>query len=215
MSEPKPAQNTGRREALKKIALAGVGVRAATQFPILGQAADSASPTSVVGVHGPTPAASPLPLSEPNWKPLFFDEHQNETVVVLTELIIPQTDTPGAKAALVNRFIDLLLSDEDASKQKAFFEGLAWIDARSLSLHSKPFVELSPEQQTAMLSSIAEPGNSRPEDQAGVRFFQELKEATIYGYYTSQAGMEQELHYGGGDYHTEFPGACNHPEHQT
>jgi len=36
----------------------------------------------------------------PDWKPELFDAHQNETVVVLSELIIPATDTPGAKAAL-------------------------------------------------------------------------------------------------------------------
>jgi hypothetical protein len=32
----------------------------------------------------------------PEWKPELFT-HANETVVVLTELIIPATDTPGAK----------------------------------------------------------------------------------------------------------------------
>ena len=47
----------------------------------------------------------------------------------------------------------------------------------------------------------------------GVRFFQEIKGLTFYGFYTSKIGMEQELEYGGGDYHTEFPGACNHPGH--
>mgnify|MGYP000532372260 CR=1 FL=1 len=35
------------------------------------------------------------------WKPKLFDGHQNDTVIVLTELIIPATDTPGAKAAQV------------------------------------------------------------------------------------------------------------------
>ena len=45
--------------------------------------------------------------------------------------------------------------------------------------------------------------------------FQEIKDLTIYGYYTSKIGMEQEIEYGGDDYHTEFPGACNHPEHMN
>ena len=38
-------------------------------------------------------------LSSPDWKPKFFDEHENETVVVLSDLIIPATDTPGAREA--------------------------------------------------------------------------------------------------------------------
>ncbi|PYV32000.1 MAG: hypothetical protein DMG22_14925 [Acidobacteria bacterium] len=42
-----------------------------------------------------------------------------------------------------------------------------------------------------------------------------MKDATIFAYYTSKIGMEQELEYAGDDYHTEFPGACTHPEHQT
>ncbi|MGA7238333.1 MAG: gluconate 2-dehydrogenase subunit 3 family protein [Bryobacteraceae bacterium] len=36
---------------------------------------------------------------------------QNATVTAIAELIISQTDTPGAKAAKVNEFIDLILTD--------------------------------------------------------------------------------------------------------
>src|SRR2546426_3964446 len=44
------------------------------------------------------------------WRPELLDDHQNQTVMVLVDLIIPATDTPGAKAALVNRHIDHLLA---------------------------------------------------------------------------------------------------------
>src|SRR6185437_15715123 len=36
---------------------------------------------------------------------------QNATVIAMAEMIIPATDTPGAKAARVNEFIDLILTD--------------------------------------------------------------------------------------------------------
>src|SRR5262245_12668492 len=39
-------------------------------------------------------------LADPNWKPAFLSEHQNDTLIVLSDVIIPATDTPGAKAAL-------------------------------------------------------------------------------------------------------------------
>ena len=198
-------QNPGRREALKKMALG------AAWFPILGQAVTPAM-ARAAHLH---PAGPDAPTPDLEWKPLFFDEHQNATVEVLTELLIPATDTPGAKAALVNRFIDLLLGDEDAEKQKKFYEGLAWLDGRSRKLHGAPFVKLAPDEQTALLEPLADPENRNPEDKPGVEFFQELKDLTIFGYYTSKIGMEQELEYGGDDYHTEFPGACTHPEHQT
>ncbi len=205
-------EDSGRREALKKIAL---GAGTLTAFPIWGQGAPrSLRPRGAGQAHGHEHlAASTEP--DPNWKPLFFDEHQNETVVALSDLIIPETDTPGAKAALVNRYIDLALHEEDLAKRKPFIEGLAWLDGRSLKLHEKPFVALSPQQQTALLTPLADPENRNPEDKVGVEFFQQVKDLTIFAYYTSQIGMEQELEYRGDDYHTEFPGACTHSEHQT
>jgi Gluconate 2-dehydrogenase subunit 3 len=205
MSESSGPQNSGRRAALKKMAM-GAG---AAWFPILGQAVTPAM-ARAAHLHPAGPDAS---APDPNWKPLFFDDHQNETVVALTELIIPSTDTPGAKAALVNRFLDLLLNDEEADRQKKFYDGLAWLDARSIQTSQKPFVELTPVEQTALLTPLADPDNSKPEDKPGVEFFQEMKDLTIYGYYTSKIGLEQELEYGGDDYHTEFPGACTHTDH--
>jgi glucoside 3-dehydrogenase (cytochrome c) hitch-hiker subunit len=199
----KETRIAGRREALKKMALG------AAWFPILGQ---EVTPAMAQAAHH-HPAGPDAPAPDPNWKPLFFDEHQNATVEELSELIIPSTDTPGAKAALVNRFIDLMLNDQDAEKQKKFYEGLAWLDARAIQVYSQAFVSLTPEAQTALLEPLADPVNSKPEDRTGVEFFQEMKDLTIFGYYTSKIGLEQELEYGGDDYHTEFPGACTHSEH--
>jgi hypothetical protein len=204
-------QDTGRRDALKKIALGGMTAGATVAFPILGQSAVTPAMTQTARLR-PSGAEA---LADSNWKPLFFDAHENETVEVLTEIIIPTTQTPGAKAALVNRFIDVMLSEEAAEKQKSFLHGLSWVDGRALQLHGKPFVGLTTEAQTALLNPLADPANKKPEDQPGVHFFQEIKDLTIYGYYSSKIGMEQEMEYGGDDYHTEFPGACDHPEHLT
>lgn len=201
-------RDSGRRKALKQLAM---GAGAATVFPILGQAMPHPH-----GMRGGTMAMdAPAPAPDPNWKPLFFDEHQNETVIALSELIIPATDTPGAKAALVNRTIDLFLNDEEADAQREFLEGLSWIDGRAMKLHGKPFVNLSEAQQIALLEPLSSQENSNPEDKAGVRFFQAMKDATLFGYYTSQIGMDEELHYGGDTYNDSFPGACTHPEHQS
>ncbi len=67
----------------------------------------------------------------------------------------------------------------------------------------------------ALLTPRADANNRNPEDQPGVEFFQKLYDLTVFGYTTSQMGLEQELHYGGGDYHAEYPGACTHPKRQT
>jgi glucoside 3-dehydrogenase (cytochrome c) hitch-hiker subunit len=211
MADANQAKSPGRREALKMIALGGVSAGAASAFPILGQSAVTPSMARAALMHPAGPEAAP----NPDWKPLFFDAHENETVEVLTEMIIPTTKTPGAKSAMVNRYIDLFLNDEDVDRKKSFLQGLSWLDGRTIALYQKPFVGLTAEQQDALLASLADPDNTKPEDQPGVRFFEEIKDLTIFGYYTSKIGMEQELEYGGDDYHTEFPGACHHPEHMN
>ena len=61
-----------------------------------------------------------------SWKPRFLTTEQNELVTTLAELIIPETDTPGARAAKVNEHIDLVLSDEIPEIQQAFLDGLRW-----------------------------------------------------------------------------------------
>jgi len=209
MDDANQLRGQGRRDALKKIAVGGAAAGAITTFPILGQGFMTPAMACAAKMHPAGPQAVP----DPNWKPLFFDAHESETVEVLTELIIPATSTPGAKAAMVNRFIDLMLNEEAAERKKSFLQGLSWLDGRALQLHGKPFINLAPEDQAAILTPLADPENKNPNDQAGVRFFQEIKDLTIFGYYTSKIGMDQELEYGGDDYHTEFPGACNHPEH--
>jgi gluconate 2-dehydrogenase gamma chain len=192
----------GRRDALKTLV---IGTGGLTTLPILGQA-ETLRTASVA--PRPPAAANPTDQSEANWKPLFFDDHQNQTLIVLTDLIIPATDTPGAKAALVNRLLDLVYNEETPEEQKKMIEGLAWLDGRSLAIHRKPFVSLTQEEQTATLESLADPQNSNAQDQPGVRFFQRIKEFTIFGYYTSKIGLDMELQYTGDTYNSSFPGAC-------
>lgn len=192
----------GRRDALKTLAM---GVGGLASLPILGQA--KAAPAMAAPEADPQSAA--------NWKPKFFDAHQNETLIVLTELIIPATDTPGAKAALVNRYLDLRYNEETPESQQEILQALAWFDGRSLSLHNKPFISLTETQQKALLEPLADPANSKSEDEPGVKAFALMKHLTIFGYYTSKIGLDQELQYEGDRFNPSFPGACTHPEHQS
>lgn len=208
LMESDAARVQGRRKALRTIA-AGAG--AATLLPVLSEARPSPSPCGC----GETNTAAAVTPPDANWKPIFFDPHQNEMVIALTDLIIPATDTPGAREALVNRCIDLFMNEEETDVQQKFVEGLNWIDSRSLTAHGRPFTALSASQQTALLDPLSNIENGNPADQPGVQFFQDVKEWTIFGYYTSQIGLEQELQYGGDTYNESFPGACNHPEHQS
>ncbi|MDH3290860.1 MAG: gluconate 2-dehydrogenase subunit 3 family protein [Gemmatimonadota bacterium] len=127
---------------------------------------------------------------------LALSEHQNAMVSVLAELIIPETDTPGATAAQVNRFVDVMLAewfDEDG--REAFLRGLVALDARSVNTFGTPFLELDEVQQSVLLRGLdAELAALRQLDRpTNDHFFQQMKWLTLYGYYTSEVGATQEL----------------------
>src|SRR6267143_3394642 len=61
-----------------------------------------------------------------------LNPHQNDTVVAMIDQIIPATETPGAKSARVNEFIDVILTDwADEEERKNFLDGLAGVDKQS------------------------------------------------------------------------------------
>jgi hypothetical protein len=132
---------------------------------------------------------------EPAWRPELFDAHQNETVRVLAEMIIPATDTPGAQAALVNRHLDKLLKDGPEADRVSFLEGLAWLDGLALTQHKNPFVACTAAQRTAMLDLLSA-GDGDPGLALGRRFFREAKRWTSRIYYNTEIGYK-ELNKGG------------------
>jgi glucoside 3-dehydrogenase (cytochrome c) hitch-hiker subunit len=147
------------------------------------------------------------------WTPAVFTARQNDAVIALTELIIPATDTPGAKAALVNRFIDRVLADAPVAQRDAFLRGLAWIDTASRAESGQDIADAAVDRQTALLTRLADEGNHAPADAPGVEFFHAIKSMTISGYYSTEIGLRQELGDDGVLMALEFHG-CDHPEHQ-
>ena len=191
-----------RRDALRRLALAAsLGATTATAWVT--------ALTELAHAHAP----GARPQSSATWQPKVFTAHYNETIVTLTELIIPQTDTVGAKAAEVNVFIDTILNDAGTAEREAFLRGLSWIDDRSRELFGTTFITAEPSEQTALLTVISSEDNQSMSDRIGVEFFQALKELTVTGYYTSEVGMLEELGDDGGLDFDDDPG-CQHPEHQ-
>jgi hypothetical protein len=140
-----------------------------------------------------------------------LDPHQNGLVVAMIDQIIPATDTPGAKEARVNEFIDVILTewanDEERGK---FLSGLADVEQQSNALFGKNFADASSEQQVTLLRSLDEAAavararlehKTRPpfwelkgrDTQMQDDFFTVFKKMTVHGYYTSEIGFSQEL----------------------
>lgn len=143
--------------------------------------------------HPVTPSAT-AEASAPAWTPSVFDTHQNETVIVLTERIIPETDTPGAKAANVNRYIDLFLRDGEPRRRTQFLEGLAWLDGYSIRQSGAPFVRLQEADQVRVLEALDSGGDASL--QTGHAFFRMVKAMTAQIYYATEIGF-RELNKGG------------------
>ena len=202
-----------RREMIRGSVLAGA---VAALQPSLATAQSAAQQPSEL-----TPAQSGVDASKdltaPGWKPLFLDEHQNETLIVLSDLIIPATDTPGAKEALVNRYIDLVLAAETPETQRAFLNSLGYLDGESIRRFKTAFRYLSRDDQDLLLHALAYPrtgsgwaGDTSAPSDPGHGHFEALKRRTMTAYYSSQIG-EKELGWDGAFAHGPFQG-CEHPE---
>jgi hypothetical protein len=137
-----------------------------------------------------------------------LNPHQDATVTTIAESIIPQTETPGAKAVRVNEFIDLILTDwfDDEDRAK-FLAGLANVDTQCRDLFGKDFIDCSALQQKQMLTALDEEltemrqadihtwRRRRHAVAADKSFFHAMKQLTLVGYFTSEEGAKQALHY--------------------
>ena len=143
--------------------------------------------------------------------PVFLSAAQYAAVDAVAETIIPADEhSPGARAARVADYIDLLLSESDAETRQTWTGGLAALEAESRRRFQAPFDRLTPAQAAAILGDAA----AREQAPATVleAFFVTTKDAVVRGYYTSEIGIHQELAYKGNRFLREFVG-CTHPEH--
>ena len=111
-----------------------------------------------------------------------------EIIADVSELIIPHTDTPGAKVAGVPQFIEMLLEDWYAPDERdAFIQTLAQFDTVARDHGHTNFLEADLAAKIALLEGMEQ-------GPVGKTAFDEMKQLTVWGYYTSEAATE-ELNY--------------------
>ena len=121
---------------------------------------------------------------------------RDELVATLSELIIPETDTPGARAAGVHEFIDNMLTDwYDESEVDEFLAGLTDIERRAQERGEQSFTDLDRDLQVEILTQMEAEAEAWSENGATETppFFRTIKSLTLFGYYTSEVGATQEL----------------------
>lgn len=94
---------------------------------------------------------------------------QLNLVGTIADHIIPETDTPGARAVHVDGFIDEMLATYYPEAERALFlAGLDDVDDRSRRAHGSPFLDCTAEQQRAVLLELDResfaPAEPRPEE---------------------------------------------------
>jgi gluconate 2-dehydrogenase gamma chain len=150
-------------------------------------------------LYAQTTVTSP---SEKETTPHFFNKSDFAVISRLADLIVPETDSPGAVRAGVPDYIDMVIA-RNAGQQAVVADGLHW-------LASKNFMQLDEAAQYAVLEPLCETADSGDLRARNVEFFALIKSLTADGYYTSRTGLIDELHYHGNTPHAGYP-TC--PEH--
>ena len=146
-----------RRDALKKIAAGGAAAASVFWVDALASAAEQHA-----GHYHAAAAAATGP-----WTAKVLSADQNATVVALAEIIIPETDTPGATKANVNQFVDYVLVNATANNRQKFLDSLVWLDGHVKENHGSTFVKAAP-KRSLPLSRLSR--RSRPARQAAISF---------------------------------------------
>lgn len=117
----------------------------------------------------------------------------------IAETILPETKTPGAKAAKAGSFMVLMVNDcYDEKEQAIFREGMQKINDQAESKFGKEFMSITPQQRQELLVQIDNEQKEYMKNKKGeepVHYFRMMKELTLLGYFTSKPGCTEAKRY--------------------
>ena len=152
-----------------------------------------------VGTTGWAERAMAAGVSAPAlaWTPTAMTVDQARLLDVVAELIIPKTDTPGAREAGVPQFIDRALANYYGKNQADNLRaGLARMDADAQATHGAVFIALTPQQQVDLLKAYEREGvAAKAQTPSQSHFFPALEDMVTVGYFTSEPGATVALQY--------------------
>ena len=110
----------------------------------------------------------------------------------VAETILPETKTPGAKAAHVGAFMALMVTDTYEDREQQIFR------AGMRQLEQASFMAAKPAQRLALLERLDREQKAYMDgkaDDAPAHYFRLMKELTLLGYFTSEIGCTQAQRY--------------------
>ena len=133
----------------------------------------------------------------------YLTEAERKIIAAMAEVVIPRTETPGAIDAGVPRFIELMARDWLTDEERAIFEeGLAEMATRIPEEYGQPFDQLPEKQQLAIMEQLEDDAsdsewysfaNVQRQFISDAPFICQIKELTIFGFFTSEVGSTQVL----------------------
>jgi hypothetical protein len=146
-----------------------------------------------------------------------FDEDHVAFLNEVADTILPETSSPGAKAANVGGFMAVMVRDcYTPADQKIFLEGMAKLNDASNKQFSGKFLDITAAQRTNLLVALdkeqkdyyTQQYKNVDADMAKHKgdtkyipgeipnhYFRMIKELTLLGYFTSEAGATKALRY--------------------
>ena len=130
----------------------------------------------------------------------------------IADTILPETSTPGAKAARTGAFMALMVTDTYTERnQQVFRAGLGAVDAASTGAHQVAFMQATPAQRLSVIEALdreqkqvmdarrAAPAPRAPAPSSSndepPHYFRMMKELALLGYFTSEIGVTKAQRY--------------------
>jgi hypothetical protein len=119
-----------------------------------------------------------------------LNREQQALVTMIAEMIIPETDTPGATSVRVPEFIDLILTEWATDEERAtFLAGLADIDVQAAARGTPRFINMPPAGRLELFTTL---DVKRTDKMGAGHAVVRLKALTVYGYFTSRV-VQQDI----------------------
>lgn len=128
-----------------------------------------------------------------DWAPSFFSKEESDFILELGETMLPKTNTPGAKDAMINRYLDTIRPLRfTESDNEAYKSDINTLMTQANAEMSKEFIKSSPEERlewvkktdtnafTLLKNNPAMKNEERP-------FYLKLKEDILSAYFSSEA----------------------------
>jgi hypothetical protein len=199
MADEAPVQSTDtgitRRAAVQRVAALMGGLALVGEDRVFAFAPDAATLAQTTA-HG-VGAFSAADVA-------FLDE--------IAETILPETSTPGAKAARTGAFMALMVTDAYTDRDQGVFrDGMARLDDACRTAHGTGFLQATPAQRLTLLEALDReqrtateermtvrtryPAPPPPAEEAAPHYFRMMKELALLGYFTSEIGYTKAMRY--------------------